>query len=195
MVACVDYFPVHTSMGEVLISAELQLIFIGEHIFIKVSVNSIFDYDITHHQTYWWTQSIFKSLWLHHLWKRTICRSEMTQIRYETHEQRCVCCVSIFHWLFYSCTTKITPVMLLPPHIFKWNKPKWLTVAMPLLETSERLERDKREIRERQERETRERDKRERQERETRERETRERETRERQERDKRETRERLERD
>ena len=32
------------------------------------------------------------------------------------------------------------------------NKPKWLTVAMPLLETSERLERDKRENRERQER-------------------------------------------
>ena len=32
---------------------------------------------------------------------------------------------------------------------FRKNKPKWLTVAMPLLETIERLERDKTETRER----------------------------------------------
>ena len=44
-----DYFIFSSCMGEVLINKELQLIFIGEHIFIKVSklLNSIFDYDIT----------------------------------------------------------------------------------------------------------------------------------------------------
>ena len=54
---------------------------------------------------------------------------------------------------------------------------KWLTVAMPILETIERQERDKRETRKRDNRETRKRDKRE-----TRKRDKRE--TRERQKRD-----------